>query len=65
VLSPLPYIKFVISLLLFYYIQESGKDSESYNEDSLMKIYLDTIATTIMSIYKTIFWFILIMLASV
>ncbi len=64
IFTPLPYIKFILCLLLFYYIESAGND-ESYSKDGLMRIYLDTIATTIMSIYKTIMWFIIVMIASV
>jgi hypothetical protein len=61
VLTILPFLKFMLSLLIFYYV--SITDESDYNKVSLMKVYLDTVITTLLSIFKTIMWFLIIILS--
>jgi hypothetical protein len=63
IITSLPYIKSFLSILIFYYIEISNEDEKT--KDNLMNVYLDTLSTTLMSIFKTIMWFILILIASV
>ncbi len=63
VLTALPYLKLILSLLIIYYVKEA-RDETFDNTHSLIKVYLDTIITTFESIFKTIFWFMFIMISS-
>jgi hypothetical protein len=61
ILSVLPYLKFFISLFILWYVTASKEDNKE--DDSLIKVYLETIITTIESIFKTIFWFLFILIS--
>jgi hypothetical protein len=64
VLVLLPYVKFSMSCLVIYFIKKIGvKHTYSY-EATFDKIYYETIISTISAIYKTLYWFILILLAN-
>ena len=64
VLTSLPLVKFILGLLIYYYVDISRDEETEEGKDTLMKVYLDTIITTLMSIFKTVLWFLIIMLAS-
>jgi hypothetical protein len=59
-LSSLIYIKLILCVLIAYYIRVAEDDTGA---NSLIKVYLDTIITTLSSIFKTIFWFLAIMIS--
>jgi hypothetical protein len=58
----MPYIKSILAIMIIFSvgIEENSSNSNS----SMVKIYLDTIITTLNSIFKTILWFMIIMIAS-
>jgi hypothetical protein len=60
VLSILPYLKSVMSILLIFYLKQN--DIEQMNK-SLISQYFDTLITTMNLIFRTIFWFLCIMTA--
>ena len=63
VLSVLPYIKAFISPLIAYYVKYSN--STNFDPPSLLVIiYVDTVINALWAIYKTIFWFLAILVSS-
>jgi hypothetical protein len=68
VFTVLPFLKFLLSLMLFYYISLSVDginllNKDDYKTNTLIKVYLDTVITMLLSIFKTILWFMVIILA--
>ena len=62
ILSVLPYLKCLLGVLILYYVY-IAKDDYTQNTESLIKVYLETIITTLESIFKTVFWFLFIMIS--
>ncbi len=63
VLSSLPYIKLFLSPMIVYYIKYANK-SDTDASALLVSVYLDTIISALWAIYKTVFWFLAILVCS-
>jgi hypothetical protein len=68
ILVLLPYFKFTMSCLIIYYIQTISEknlnNTAKRYEDPMDKIYYDTLISTVAAIYKTLYWFSLILIAN-
>jgi hypothetical protein len=58
----MPYIKSILAIMIIFSV--GIEENSSTSNSSMVKIYLDTIITTLNSIFKTILWFMIIMIAS-
>lgn len=63
ILSSLPYIKLFLSPMIIYYIKYANK-SDTDASALLVTVYLDTIISALWAIYKTLFWFLAILVSS-
>lgn len=65
VLTILPYAKLLISYLLILYLDQSLIYNDKFTlETDFTIIYLDTAITTLNSIYKTVLWFLIILISN-
>jgi hypothetical protein len=61
ILTALPYLKAILAILMVFYIQQGSFDPKN---KSMVSVYLDTIIATLNSIFKTILWFLIIIVAT-
>jgi hypothetical protein len=61
----LPYFKFFFCCVVIYYVRNISVVNKNITyDDNLSKIYFTTVISTFSAIYKTLFWFILILISN-
>jgi hypothetical protein len=63
ILSALPYIKLFLSPMIIYYIKCANQTSHDPTA-LLVVVYMDTIISALWAIYKTVFWFLAVLVSS-